>query len=337
MRAVVIESPKQLHVTTLPDPTPGPGDVVVRVAGVGLCGTDVHMLAGEFGPTVYPVVPGHEFSGEIVAVGSEVQGYAEGDRVAADPAVYCGSCHFCAIGRGNLCEKWGTIGITMDGACAEYVKVPAANLYRLPQGVDLGHAPLIEPLSTIVHGLDVVAPSVGDHFLIYGAGTMGLLYLQTARRNGAASVSVVDLNADRLAVAEQLGADHVATSADELDRVTTGWEVVVDCTGAVPAIEDAFTRVRRGGTFQQFGCAPDQEQARFSPFRIYNDEIRIVGSMAILHSYGRALDLLAKGWIDSDTMITHRFGLDEYQKALDTFSQGTGRKIQIVPSLAPGA
>ncbi|UQA91728.1 zinc-dependent alcohol dehydrogenase family protein [Streptomyces halobius] len=332
MRAVVVEEPNRLSVTTVADPTPGPDEVVVKVTAAGLCGTDVHMLAGEFGPTRYPVIPGHEFSGEIVAVGTEVTGFAEGDAVAADPAIYCGSCHFCAIGRGNLCEQWGTIGITVDGACAEYVKVPAGNCYRLPETVQLAHAPLIEPLSTIVHGFDLVGPRLGDNFLIYGAGTMGLLYLQVAQHSGAASVSVVDINEDRLAVARKLGADTVATSADALTAGhPRGWEVVTDCTGNIRAIEDALTRPIRGGTFQQFGCAPDQDLARFSPFRIYNDEIRIVGSMAILHSYGRAVELLARGAIDADTMITHRFGLDEYATALETFKKGAGRKLQIVP------
>ncbi|WP_326617045.1 zinc-dependent alcohol dehydrogenase family protein [Streptomyces decoyicus] len=333
MRAVVLEEPHQLSVSTVADPTPGHGEVVVKVTAAGLCGTDVHMLAGEFGPTRYPVIPGHEFSGEIVAVGAGVTEFAEGDAIAADPAIYCGSCHFCALGRGNLCEQWGTIGITVDGACAEYVKVPARNCYRLPETVALAHAPLIEPLSTIVRGFDLVAPKLGDHFLIYGAGTMGLLYLQVAQRAGAASVSVVDLNEDRLAVARKLGADAVATGADALAAAhPRGWEVVTDCTGNIRAIEDGLTRPVRGGTFQQFGCAPDQEEARFSPFRIYNDEIRIVGSMAILHSYGRAVELLGKGFIDSETMITHSFGLDEYATALKTFQQGSGRKLQIVPN-----
>jgi 2-desacetyl-2-hydroxyethyl bacteriochlorophyllide A dehydrogenase len=333
MRAVVLEEPNKLSVTTVADPAPGPGEVVVKVTAAGLCGTDVHMMAGEFGPTRYPVIPGHEFSGEVVALGAGVTEFAEGDAVAADPAIYCGSCHFCSIGRGNLCEHWGTIGITVDGACAEYVKVPVRNCYRLPQTVPLAHAPLIEPLSTIVRGFDLVAPKLGDHFLIYGAGTMGLLYLQVAQRAGAASVSVVDINEDRLAVARKLGADAVATGADALTAAhPRGWEVVTDCTGNVRAIEDGLTRPVRGGTFQQFGCAPDQETARFSPFRIYNDEIRIVGSMAILHSYGRAVELLGKGVIDSETMITHRFGLDEYTKALETFQQGSGRKLQIVPN-----
>ncbi|MGI5472093.1 zinc-dependent alcohol dehydrogenase family protein [Streptomyces sp. CA-132043] len=334
MRAVVIEEPNKLSVTTVPDPTPGRGEVVVKVTAAGLCGTDVHMLAGEFGPTEYPVIPGHEFSGEIVAVGEGVTGFAEGDKIAADPAIYCGACHFCAIGRGNLCEQWGTIGITVDGAAAEYVKVPARNCYRLPETVELRHAPLIEPLSTIVRGFDIVDPKLGDHFLIYGAGTMGLLYMQVAQRAGAGSVSVVDINADRLTVAKKLGADHVATSADDLAGPRLGWQVVTDCTGNVKAIEDGLTRPIRGGTFQQFGCAPDQEMAQFSPFRIYNDEIRIVGSMAILHSYGRAVELLGKGVIDSETMITHQFALDEYAEALETFKRGTGRKLQIVPDKA---
>ncbi|SHN21090.1 zinc-dependent alcohol dehydrogenase family protein [Streptomyces yunnanensis] len=333
MRAVVIEEPHRLHVTTVPDPTPGPGEVVVAVAAAGLCETDVHMLAGEFGPTRYPVVPGHEFAGEVVAVGADVTAFAEGDAVAVDPALYCGACHFCALGRGNLCERWGTLGITVDGACAEYVAVPARNCHRLPETVPLAHAPLIEPLSTIVRGLDIVAPRLGDNFLIYGAGTMGLLYLQVARRAGAASVSVVDVNEERLAVARRRGADAVATDADTLASAhPRGWEVVTDCTGNIRAIEDGLTRPARGGTFQQFGCAPDQETARFSPFRIYHDEIRIVGSMAILHSFGRAVELLGKGVIDAETMITHRFGLDSYATALETFRRGTGRKLQIVPS-----
>ncbi|MBL1097733.1 zinc-dependent alcohol dehydrogenase family protein [Streptomyces coffeae] len=332
MRAVVIEAPGKLNVTTLPYPNPGPDEVVVRVAAVGLCGTDVHMLAGEFGPTRYPVVPGHEFSGEIVELGSHVTGLATGELVGADPAIYCEACHYCAMGRGNLCENWRTIGITENGACAEYVKVPTKNLYRLPAGLEPRHGTLIEPLSTIVHGLDIVRPRLGDNFLIYGAGTMGLLYLQTAKRAGAASVEVVDLNEGRLAVAGKLGADNVATSADDLPRAQRGgWEVVVDCTGAVPAIEDGLGRVRRGGTFQQFGCAPDQDTASFSPFRIYNDEITVVGSMAILQSYGRALELVGHGVIDCDTMITHGFSLDEYEQALETFRKGTGRKIQILP------
>jgi threonine dehydrogenase-like Zn-dependent dehydrogenase len=250
--------------------------------------------------------------------------------VAVDPSLFCGRCHYCAIGRGNLCENWGAIGDTVDGAMAEYVRVPVANCHRLPGHVSAAHGALVEPLSCAVHGFDVLPRQLGSHYLIYGAGTMGLLMLQLATAAGAASVSVVDVNAARLEVARTLGADGSAGSADELDR-PEGWEIVIDCTGAVPAIEDGLSRVRRGGTFQQFGVAAAAARASVSPFRIYNDEITIVGSMAVLHSFGRAVDLLGEGVIDADTMITHDFPLAEFGEALQTFRAGTGRKIQVRP------
>lgn len=331
MRALVIETPEHYSLTTVDDPAPGPGEVVVAPAAVGICGTDVHIVQGEFAPTPYPIIPGHEFSGEVVALGDSVTGIGVGDRVAVDPSLFCGACHFCAIGRGNLCERWGATGDTVDGAMAEYVVVPAANCHRLPENVSLPHGTLIEPLSCAVRGFDVLPRRLGDHYLIYGAGTMGLMMLQLARAAGAASLSVVDINTERLKVAERLGADATAIRADAFGR-PQGWETVIDCTGVIPVIEDGLTRVRRGGTFQQFGVAPSAARATFSPFRVYNDEITIVGTMAVLHSFGRAVDLMAKGIIDADTMITHSFALEEFPQALRTFKDGSGRKIQIRPN-----
>ncbi|MFI7667206.1 zinc-dependent alcohol dehydrogenase family protein [Nocardia sp. NPDC049526] len=330
MRAVVIETPGKFAVQNVPDPTPGPGEVVVRVDAVVICGTDVHIADGEFPPTPYPIVPGHEFAGSVVALGTGVDGVRIGDTVAVDPSLFCGACHYCAIGRGNLCRRWGAIGDTVDGAMAEYASVPAANCYRLPATLSTTHGALVEPLSCAVHAFDVLRRALGAHYLHYGAGTMGLLMLQLARVAGAASVSVVDINTARLGVARELGADATATTADEFDR-PQGWEVVIDCTGAIAAIEDGLGRVCRGGVFQQFGVAPGAATASISPFRIYNDEITIVGSMAVLHSFGRAVELMDKGVIDANTMITHSFGLAEFADALQTFRAGTGRKIQLRP------
>jgi 2-desacetyl-2-hydroxyethyl bacteriochlorophyllide A dehydrogenase len=335
MRAAVIEKPGQVSVASVDDPTPGAGEVVVAVDSCGICGTDLHILEGEFAPSPYPIVPGHEFAGKVVAVGPGVTTVREGSDVAVDPSLFCGSCHYCAIGRGNLCERWGAVGVTRNGACAEYALAPAANCYPLPEGVSPAHGALIEPLSCAVRGFDLLPRRLGEHYLIYGAGTMGLLMLQLAQRAGAASVSVVDLNRDRLGVAEQLGAAAVSTAADEFDR-PQGWEVVIDCTGVVAAIEDGLPRVRRGGTFQQFGVAPSEATATFSPFRVYNDEITIVGSMAVLASFGRAVELMGIGAIDAETMTSHAFGLDSYERALDTFRAGTGRKLQIRPGEGTG-
>jgi 2-desacetyl-2-hydroxyethyl bacteriochlorophyllide A dehydrogenase len=300
------------------------------VAGCGICGTDLHLLDGELPYRPYPVIPGHEFAGTVVATGPGVTEFAAGDRVAADPNLSCGECHQCRIGHENLCARYDALGVTVDGACAEYVTVPVGKCFRLPDAVPLEHAPLIEPLSCAVHGFDLLPGRVGEHYLIYGAGTMGLLMTQLAARAGAATVSVVDLNADRLTVASRLGAAHTAVHADLFDR-PEGWEVVIDCTGAVRAIEDGLTRVRPGGTFELFGVAPAGATATFSPFRIYRDEIRIVGSMAVLHSFGRAVDLLAAGAIDAGTMISHRFPLDAYTDAVDAFRAGSGRKLLVCP------
>ncbi|NUS45628.1 MAG: zinc-dependent alcohol dehydrogenase family protein [Mycobacteriaceae bacterium] len=331
MRAVVIERPGEFGVREVADPTPGAEQVVVRVGAVGICGTDVHIVQGEFPPTPYPIVPGHEFAGEVVACGISVAGRREGDRVAVDPSLFCGGCHYCAIGRGNLCENWGAIGDTVDGAMAEFVAVPAANCFPIPDHLSYAHAALIEPLSCAVHAFDRLPRALGSHYLIYGAGTMGLMMLRLAARAGAASVSVVDINTARLDVAQALGADATATGADAFGR-PQGWEVVIDCTGVVPVIEDAIGRVRRGGVYQQFGVAPGEAAAAVSPFRIYNDEITIVGSMAVLHSFGRAAELMGTGVLDAEVMITHSFGLDEFGAALQAFRDGVGRKIQLTPS-----
>ena len=328
MRAAVIAA-EEVTVETIPDPSPGPREVVVAVAGCGICGTDLHIADGEFAPTL-PVTPGHEFAGEVVARGRDVTEVAVGDNVAVDPSLHCGECYFCRRGRGNLCERWAAIGVSHTGGAAEFAVAPAANCVVLPEGVHPADAALIEPLSCAVRGFDVLGPRLGDHYLVYGAGTMGLMMMELAKRAGAASVSVVDLNPVRLETARELGCSAAVGSADELDR-PRGWDVVIDCTGVVAAIEDGLPRVVRGGTFQQFGVAAEHAVARISPFRVYNDEIRIVGSMAVLHSFERAAELFAAGFLRPEVMISHRLPLEEYPAALEQFRAGVGRKVQVLP------
>jgi len=321
-----------VSVKSIDDPTPGPNDAVIKVEACGVCGTDIHVIRGEFAPTRYPIVPGHEFCGEVVAVGGAVMNLKAGDFVAVDPSLYDGTCRQCRAGRFNLCENWNAIGVgRTDGACAEFVAVPAANAFKFPEDIPRHYGALVEPLSCAVHGLDQVDLRVAGDYLIYGAGTMGLLLAQLARDAGAAGLDVIDTNPTRHPLARRLGADRVAKSADDLDR-PHGWDVVIDATGAVPAIEDGLRRVARGGTFLMFGVANADAVASFSPFRVYNDEIKIIGSMAVLHSFERALSLLVKGVIDCEAMITNRFGLDEYSTAIDTFLAGSGLKVQVSPN-----
>ncbi|MDX6235875.1 MAG: hypothetical protein QOG10_690 [Kribbellaceae bacterium] len=329
MKAAVISAPGQVEVTTVPDPSPGPREVVVAVAGCGICGTDLHILEGEFAPTL-PVVPGHEFAGEVVGVGSDVTELVVGDQVAVDPSLPCHECYYCRRGRENLCERFAAIGVTTSGGAAEYAVAPVANCVRLPAGAKVADYALVEPLSCALHGFDVLPARPGDNYLIYGAGTMGLMNLELAKRANAATVTVVDLNPSRLETAVTLGCTSAVASADEVD-MPRGWDIVIDCTGVVAAIEDGLARVDRGGTFLQFGVSAEQAVANWSPYKIYNHEITITGSMAVLHSFERAADLFARGVLDADVMISDRFALDDYPRALEQFKSGIGRKIQVTP------
>jgi len=341
MRAAIIDKPGEVRVGTVPDPTPQPHEIIVRVGACGICGTDLHIAAGEFPPSPYPIVPGHEFAGEIVAIGSDVpQGIGTkntniniGTRVAIDPSLYCGHCTFCRTGHGNLCLNWGAIGDTVNGAFAEYVVVPAANAYVLPDNISYREAALIEPISCAVHGIHRLAPKLGDTLLIVGAGTMGLLLLQLALRGGIAKVTVVDLNTQRLERAKQLGASYTSTdvkalSADE----PLGYDCVVDATGIAAAIEGAYNAVKRGGKLMVFGVAPEESRISLSPFRIYNDETTVLGSMAVLYSFQAALDLVNSGAIAMEVLLTKTLPLNEFPQALDLVKRGVGVKTQVLPN-----
>lgn len=244
MKAAVISSPGQVGVETVDDPTPGPGQVVIEVKACGLCGTDLHILQGEFAPTL-PIIPGHEFAGEVVGLGAGVRDLKVGDRVAVDPSLYCHECHYCRIGRGNMCERWNAIGVTVPGGAAQYTVAPAANCVKLPEHIRTEDAALIEPLSCAVRGYDILRSTLASNVLIYGSGTMGLMMLELAKRTGAATVDMVDINEDRLTTARTLGCSNAVTTADAIER-PRGWDVVIDATGNAKAIQDALGRVGKG-------------------------------------------------------------------------------------------
>jgi threonine dehydrogenase-like Zn-dependent dehydrogenase len=342
MRAVIIDAPGHIRVGNVPDPAPRPDELVIKVGACGICGTDLHILAGDNPVARYPVVPGHEFAGEVVALGSSISqrsgnggpNVTVGSRVAIEPNMACGWCEFCRTGHENLCLNYGAIGVTTNGAIAEYVTAPVAKAYLLPDALSLREAALIEPISCAVRGMHCLNPRSGDTFLIAGAGTMGLLLMQLALRGGASRVTVVDVNAQRLVRAESLGATRAYTTIQQaLADEPTGFNCVIDATGVAIVIEQAFLAVKRGGKLMVFGVAPHEARVSLSPFRIYNEEITIVGSMAVLSSFQPALDLLCGGVIDTQTMLTEAFSLEDFPRALDLMRRGEGVKTQILPNV----
>ena len=258
---------------------------------------------------------------------------AIGSRVAIDPNLYCGYCDFCRTGHENLCLHYSALGVTTNGAIAQYVAVPFAAAYMLPNTISWREAALIEPISCAVHAMHNLNPRSGDTFLIVGAGTMGLLLSHLARQGGASRVVMVDVNTQRLALAEQLGASRTCSSIEQaLADEPPGFNCVIDATGVPAAIEHAFLAVKRGGKFMVFGVASHEARISLSPFRIYNDEITIIGSMAVLFSFQAALDLIRGGIINTQAMLTTALPLHDFPRALNMVRQGQGVKTQILPN-----
>ncbi|TMD93489.1 MAG: zinc-dependent alcohol dehydrogenase family protein [Chloroflexi bacterium] len=339
MRAVIIDAPGIIRVDNVPDPTPRPDEVLVRVGACGICGTDLHIIDGDSPLARYPIIPGHEFAGEVVALGSDVaQRYGKenitvGSRIAVEPNLYCGYCDSCRTGHENLCLNYAALGVTTNGAVAQYVTVPVAKAYALPDNMSFREGALIEPVSCAVHGMHILNPRSGDTFLIVGAGTMGVLLLQLAVRGGASRVAMVDVNAQRLALAEQLGPTRTYSDIKQaLKDEPLGFNCVIDATGVAPVIENAFMAVKRGGKLLIFGVASNEARISLSPFRIYNDEITIIGSMAVLFSFQAALDLISTGVINTEAMLTKALPLQDFLEALDMVRYGKGVKTQILPN-----
>lgn len=284
MKAVVIAAPSSVEVHEVESRPPGPGEVRIAVALVGICATDVHILDGHFPTARYPIIPGHEVTGTVVEVGEGVPTLEIGTRVVIDPGVPCGMCRLCRDGRPNLCEHRNAFGITLTGGAAEELTLPAVNCYPVPPNVPPEAAVLAEPLACVTHAFDLVRSPAGEDVLIYGAGTIGLLALFVARHLGARSVSVVELDAARCDTAERAGADNAGTSGDAFAPLAD-WGLVVDATGAVPAISDGIQRVRRGGSFLQIGVAHPERSIDLKPYDLFSRELAVVGSMTTRYSF----------------------------------------------------
>jgi D-arabinitol dehydrogenase (NADP+) len=319
MKAAVFEAPGVVSVRTVADPVPAADEVVVSVTAAGLCGTDLHLYTGEL-TCDYPIIPGHEVVGTIAAVGSGVRDLSVGMRVAFDPNIPCGQCHFCRRLRFNHCLNWQAVGVTRPGGFAERVAVPAKVVYPIGD-LPFEQAVFVEPLSCVVYGLQRAAPALGDRVLIFGAGPIGLLLLQAVRRAGAAEVTVSDLQAERLTLATSLGAERVVPADRDQETALReiapyGYDMVIDATGVPAVAAQTFDYVTPGGKVLLFGVCPEEATIEFSPYRVYRRDITVVGSFALNVTFGPAIELLRSGAVRVEALISHRFSLDQFPQAL---------------------
>jgi threonine dehydrogenase-like Zn-dependent dehydrogenase len=324
LKAVVLHGAADLRYETVPDPAPRADEVIVRVHACSICGSDLHGFHGKHPRLVFPRVLGHEFAGEVVASGSGVQGVRAGRRVCCDIDISCGECGPCREGRTNICESLRTLGFDRDGAYAEYVAVPASNLYVLPENVSYDQASAVQVLGISYHAVaHRVKPRIGEQIAVIGAGPVGLGAALIAKSMGA-DVTIFERLGYRIALARRLGIERALDPATldvraEALALTGGhrFDKVVECVGGFQdeTVQMAADLVKRGGQITVVGTFPENKAT--IPIAYLKDrEIDINFSRGNFQAFAPCLDLVATGAVDPELYISHRFALPRAAEAL---------------------
>ena len=335
MRAVVFERPGSFAVTDVATPRPGRGEALVRVRASMICATDQKILAGRFPATRFPHVPGHEFSGEVVALGEGVS-LAPGTRVGVEVHVGCGICERCREGMYTLCLNYGKpetghahVGFTTGGGLAEYAAIPAAALHSLPERVSFEEGAWTDNLGVALWALERGRLAAGERVVVFGPGAIGLCAAQLARAQGAGSVTLVG-RGDRLARVRDLVDTVVDVTA--VDTLSATADLVVEFAGTADAARSAILTARRGGRVVLGGSTGvGTELSGVDLSTIVRGNLDVLGSLANPKGVsGRALTLLARGEVDVKRLVTHHFPLDRFADAWRTFSERTGGAIRVM-------
>ena len=333
MQAAVLRGPRTLSVEEAPSLSLGEGDVSVRVAVAGLCGTDYRIWTGER-PVRYPRVMGHEFVGRIARLGERVERLAVGDRVVVEPNYSCGQCPLCVEGNRNLCLSRTAIGIDVDGGFAEEVRVPARCCWKVPEGLTDLEVVMTEPLAVVVRAVGRAAPRSGESAAVVGAGNLGLLALQVLRAHGTRVLAVARTPA-RLPLARELGAEAVHAVVDGALEHTArefsgreGVDLVVETAGTADAVTHALSMVRPGGRIVLTGLPHEPTSVEF--FSVVRREVTITGSMIYQDEFGDALALVERGQVKTTALVTHRYPLAEIREAFVAHHDPSSIKVTLL-------
>lgn len=344
MKALLLSEYKHLEVADLAQPAPGPGEVLVRVAACGICGSDVHGYDGSSGRRIPPIVMGHEAAGTIAALGDGVSGYAEGDRVTFDSTIYCGACDNCRRGHVNLCDNRQVLGVSCGdyrraGAFADFVVVPSRILYRLPATLSFAEAAMLEAVSVALHGVCLAEISEGSTAVVLGAGMIGLLTLQALRAAGCAKIFVADIDSTRLRLAKDTGATAILSSnADFVAQVMqltggTGVDVVIEAVGRNESLKASIDSVRKGGTVVLVGNISPEVTLPLQ--KVVTRQIRLQGSCASAGEYPQAIELMARGAIQVKPLITAMAPLEDGPRWFERLHAREPNLMKVI--LTPGA
>jgi L-iditol 2-dehydrogenase len=338
MRAAVYHGPGDLRVEDVPEPSAGPGDVVIKVMAVLTCGTDLKTLRRGHPYVKPPRILGHEYSGVVVEAG-EGSGFKIGDRVTGVNSGPCLECRYCRMGRENLCETLDSelVGFTVDGAYAKLCRIPRRvariNLHRIPDGIGFDEAAFLEPLSCVVHGLNIAMP-LGGRIAILGSGPIGLLHLQALKSiQPSVRVTVFDPHAEKLDVARRLGADETVETMEDIWGKYEGlYDSVIESVGRVEAWERAVQLVDKGGTVLFFGGCPRNTKLQLDTYKTHYGELRLLG--AFHHTprdVRKALEMISTGRLRLNELVNYEKPLEEIVRAYESLASGQAVKILIRP------
>jgi len=346
MKAVSLHGAKDLRLEDIEKPTVGPNEFLVRVKAATVCATDVRMYTYGDSHVKLPRVLGHEFAGDVEKVGANLRNSLKvGMRVTANPNMYCGRCKYCIAGRHELCDSRYALGIDVDGALAEYLRVPpeafkTGGVCEVPDSLSYEEAALVEPLSCCLHGQDFAQTRVGDIVAVIGAGPIGLMHVTVSKAMGASKVIVSEIDDERLREAANFGADYLINPSKEdlaskISEVTDGHgaDVVIVAVGSPATQQQALSIAAKGGRINFFGGLPaGKEIVPLNTNLIHYREIFVLGtSSQSIYDFRKTLELVSTGVLDVKRFITHRFPLDETLKAFETASSRVGLKVCVNP------
>lgn len=336
MRTAILKGPRQLSIEEIKKPEVGSRNVLVRIRATAICGTDVEIYKGK-GGAKFPIVPGHEFAGEVEEVGSQVTDVKPGDRVVGNPAISCGRCFWCRKGLQNLCPNGGLIGRERNGAFAEYTSIPESNAYKLPDKVSFEEATIVTTLTTALHSHSLINIFPESSVAIVGCGFSGLLHVQLAKLRGARPIIAITRSQWKLDLAEKLGADVKIRSGDEdvLSRIKgltgdKGVDLAIETVGSATTLRECVELVGPGGKVLFFGITSDKA-GDLSLFPIHFKELSIIGSRAMLpKDWEPSIQMVATGRINVKSLITQKIPFEELQKGFDMFEDRNIQSIRII-------
>jgi L-iditol 2-dehydrogenase len=330
-RALVVDAPGVVELQERPGLLPGPGEVVVRPAFCGLCGTDLELVRGEVDPAFvrYPLTLGHEWSGTIEAVGPGVEGLAVGARCVCEGIVPCGHCAPCRTGATNVCETYDELGFTREGGAGDQVLAPARGVHLLAPGVPLLDAALVEPLAVVLTGLEQVGLRPGLRVLVVGDGTIALLAALLAGLWAPAELQIAGRRSEQAELAAAVGADEFTTR-----EPTGGWDLVIEAAGAVEAVQTAVRATRRGGTVLLLGLPPAGSVLELPGDLLVNNDLTLTASFGYTTAaWTRLVALLNGRRIAPGCIVTHLFPLERHADAFVELTRPSGARGKIVLEL----